>query len=85
MPTQNQKQGGYRGRAGPLLSLMMLFADIDAVAELFRKIRWTEGLACPHCKGDAIIGHGKYKEVFQRYKCKGCGKTFNDKTGTIVH
>lgn len=29
------------------------------------------------CKGTHIIGHGKYRSR-QRYKCKECGKTFND-------
>ena len=30
-------------------------------------------------------GHGNYGQGLKRYRCKACGKTFNDKTGTILH
>ena len=29
-----------------------------------------------------MIKHGSYRE-YQRYLCKDCDRTFNDKTGTI--
>jgi transposase-like protein len=29
-----------------------------------------------------VIKYGSYQE-FQRYRCKDCDRTFNDKTGTI--
>jgi len=29
-----------------------------------------------------VINYGSYG-AFQRYRCKNCGRTFNDKTGTI--
>ena len=29
-----------------------------------------------------MINYGSYR-LFQRYRCKDCGRTFNDKTGTI--
>lgn len=47
--------------------------------DIQEKIRF----ACPHCGGDDIVGHGKFKGL-KRYKCKGCKKTFNDLTGTSI-
>ena len=48
----------------------------DYLTEI-REARFAKGTYCPHCKGTQIIGHGKYRSR-QRYKCKDCGKTFND-------
>lgn len=42
-----------------------------------RETRFAKGTHCPFCKNNKIIGHGKYRGR-QRYKCKICGKTFND-------
>jgi len=51
------------------------------------------GSCCPNesCeqygKVDAgnIIRYGKSGEGRQRFQCKTCGKTFNDRTGTLFH
>lgn len=51
------------------------------------------GSFCPnelckdHGKGDAgnIIRYGKSSEGRQRFQCKTCGKTFNDRAGTLFH
>ena len=40
--------------------------------------------ACPHCAYKEFIKVGKTRNV-QRYKCKGCGKTFGLNTNTFVH
>jgi len=37
---------------------------------------------CPRCRSDSVIKYGSYRE-YQRYLCKDCDRTFNDKTGTI--
>ena len=39
---------------------------------------------CPHCQHSKFIRVGKTRNV-QRYKCKGCGKTFGLNTNTFVH
>jgi len=36
---------------------------------------------CPHCSGVHYYRYGKFKET-QRFKCKICGKTFCEYTGT---
>lgn len=43
-----------------------------------KKNKNTRILFCPKCmKETTVIKHGKRNGI-QRYKCKGCGKTFND-------
>ncbi|MXX20262.1 MAG: IS1 family transposase [Cenarchaeum sp. SB0665_bin_23] len=77
--TQKQKE------SGPLLLLLALFADMVATAELFRTVRWANGLFCPRCGGVDIVRYCRYQGHIRRYTCKGCRQTFNDKTGTILH
>ena len=36
---------------------------------------------CPHCSGAHIVRHGTAHGL-QRYRCRGCGKTFNALTRT---
>ena len=36
---------------------------------------------CPHCAGERIVRNGS-ADVLQRYKCRGCGKTFKALTGS---
>lgn len=42
---------------------------------------------CPACGSSNIIGHGRQhnSDHPRRMKCKECGKTFNDKRGTIFY
>ena len=37
--------------------------------------------ACPHCKGARVVRNGR-ADGLQRFKCRGCGRTFNALTGT---
>jgi len=39
---------------------------------------------CPHCEGIHYYRYGKFKDS-QRFKCKECGKTFCEYTGTWLH
>ena len=38
---------------------------------------------CPYCTNNCIVKNGHTKTGIQTYKCKNCGKRFNDLTGTI--
>jgi transposase-like protein len=38
---------------------------------------------CPYCQHDSINRFGQTGNGIQRYRCKGCGKTFTPITGTI--
>lgn len=42
-----------------------------------RESRFTSGSVCPYCKAERIVKHGKINGR-QRFRCKSCGKTFND-------
>jgi transposase-like protein len=37
---------------------------------------------CPHCQGSHSVLHGKDQNGRQRFKCRGCRKTYNIMTGT---
>jgi transposase-like protein len=37
---------------------------------------------CPHCRGGNVVLHGKDHNARQRFKCRGCGRTYNILTGT---
>jgi HEAT repeat protein/transposase-like protein len=51
--------------------------------ELFRTVRWRDGIRCPRCGSKDVGERGSYLEVFRRYYCEACNRIFNDKTGTI--
>jgi transposase-like protein len=58
--------------------------DLEALcAQRLRRARWTEQVSCPHCRSEEVTDIRQYMGVFQRYLCLACGRTFNDKTGTI--
>jgi transposase-like protein len=64
----------------------MLPSDQNGEATLIevkKDIQQHFPINCPHCESEAIIGNGNYRDR-KRYKCKACGKTFNDLTGTSV-
>ncbi|WP_435363833.1 IS1595 family transposase [Haloarchaeobius sp. DYHT-AS-18] len=53
-----------------------------SAASLLQQVRWRDGLYCPRCRSESVIKHSSYR-AYQRYLCKDCDRTFNDKTGTI--
>jgi transposase-like protein len=63
---------------------MASFEDLEALcAQRLRGARWPEQVKCPHCHSEKVTDIRLYMDVFQRYLCLACGRTFNDKTGTI--
>lgn len=48
-----------------------------------RESRFYKGEVCPHCSSESIVKNGKLHDR-QRYKCKSCGKTFNDFTKSSI-
>ncbi len=62
----------------------MASKDLEALcAQHLRRARWPEQVRCPHCHSGDVTDIRPYMGVFQRYLCLACGRTFNDKTGTI--
>lgn len=60
--------------------------DDDKCYETVRKLRWPEGVRCPHCDAQEVIRRGRdeHEKARQRYECKGCGKRFDDLSGTVL-
>jgi len=58
------------------------FVSERRAANLLAQIRWRDGVYCPRCRAESVIRYGSYR-LYQRYLCKDCGRTFNDKTGTV--
>ena len=67
-----------------LVKIQDLINDAECL-EVVQKLRWPEGVRCPHCGGDHVIkfGRDETQEHRQRYRCKSCGRCFDDLTGTI--
>lgn len=61
--------------------------DEQQCYETVRKLRWSNGVICPHCMAseDKVIKRGASSkaEFCQRYHCKQCDKDFDDLTNTI--
>ena len=53
--------------------------------ETIRTMRWPDGLKCPECASTGVIKDGRHdtQTQRQRYRCHGCGKRFDDLSGTI--
>jgi len=66
------------------LSIHGLIDDEKCYA-MVRDLRWPDGVDCPHCQSKQVAKNGHdTTEVFrQRYVCRGCGRWFDDLTGTI--
>lgn len=64
------------------------FFNIIQFIEDLREKRFNSGYFCPHCSSDQVTRNGTYEQAHgqrQRYKCKGCGRTFTDLTKTPFH
>ena len=40
-------------------------------------------LKCPHCNSTHVVGNGKNTNGVQRYRCRGCKKSFGSTTGKV--
>lgn len=51
-----------------------------------RELRWPEGVRCPHCGAGLVTkqGHDTTQPARQKYRCKTCGRSFDDLTGTAL-
>jgi transposase len=67
------------------MKILGLLSSEEACSRLFRMVRWRNGVRCPRCGSGRVKGHGNYGRGLKRYMCRACGRTFNDKTGTIFH
>ena len=62
----------------------LFIPDEKRALEVFRKIRWSNGVYCPKCGSSHVHKRGFVgKTEIRRYLCNECGKSFTDYTGTI--
>lgn len=66
-------------------SFRLLISEEECYEQL-RQLRWPDGVVrCPYCGQDDIAGPWAtpWEKACRRYRCRACGKAFNDRTGTI--
>jgi transposase-like protein len=69
---------------GRNLACDLCVPEDDRALEVFRCIRWSDGVYCPVCKSFEVYNRGYLnKTQIKRYSCKICGKNFTDFTGTV--
>jgi transposase-like protein len=71
----------------PIISYLHELFNEQKCNEYIHQIRWQDRqLQCPRCQSNNIKPWGNYIGFpgLKRYKCKGCNKTFNDKTNTVL-
>lgn len=56
--------------------------DEDRAMEIFRRIKWANGVHCPECNSFSIHKRG-FQGKSRRYSCNNCRLNFSDLTGTI--
>lgn len=67
-----------------MLNLQNLIDDAKCY-EAVRELRWSEGVRCAHCDSPQVTKQGRdtTQPHRQKYRCQGCGRYFDDLTGTV--
>ena len=73
----------------PVLSYIHQLFNVDQCQAYIHTLRWKDRpLQCPRCQSHHVGPWGAYhyQPGLQRYRCKekGCKRTFNDLTGTLL-
>jgi transposase-like protein len=65
-----------------LMQAVRYFSDLDVAHEFFAKVRWPDGVCCPHCGSVEV----KYLAKYRRFQCSHNHKSrqFTVKTGTVM-
>jgi transposase-like protein len=52
--------------------------------EMVRRLRWPDGVRCPHCDSDQVVKQGRDETQpdRQRYESRACRRRFDDLTDT---
>ncbi|HAZ09400.1 MAG TPA: hypothetical protein DCZ01_13000 [Elusimicrobia bacterium] len=61
--------------------MIMNSSEADLMAKL-QTYRWKKGLRCPRCGQARCSVHARGRDGRRKLRCGGCGRTFNDLTGT---
>jgi transposase-like protein len=60
--------------------LLSVLSETDEAARVVEVLE-SRPAQCPHCSSEQLVRHG-HASGLRRYRCRGCGKTFNALTGT---
>lgn len=66
-----------------LLCMTDFLPSEERCAEVLRAARWSDGVYCLYCSSQNVVKNGLRPDHVQQYRCKSCGKAFNDRTQTI--
>ena len=67
------------------LSEESFLPDAEDCAETWRALRWPEGPECVECgSSDVAVQDWDYLSRLRRYKCRECGRWFNDRSETFL-
>lgn len=66
-----------------MLSIDDFLPSEERCAKVLKELRWGDGVECVYCGSRNVVKNGSYMQSYQKYMCRGCGRSFNDKTGTI--
>ena len=64
-------------------SLLITPTYSSAFCEEIKEMKFFKGEICPRCNKSHIIKYGKRYDR-QRYKCKNCGKVFDERTSSVI-
>ena len=72
------------GDSGAMIHIQSLIDDAKCF-ETVRRLRWPDGVPCPHCESPEITKQGcdDTQPERQRYLCKSCGRRFDELTHTL--
>ncbi len=62
-----------------LRDAILYFADKDVSLDFLAKLRWPDGVTCPHCAAADPL----FLKTRRIWKCRACRKQFSVKVGTI--
>lgn len=73
-------------KSDTIRELPIACSDETAAVEFMERKRWGDCPCCPHC-GDVNVYQMKARdggrEAHYRWRCRGCGKQFSVRTGTV--
>lgn len=77
------KAPGKYFRAGiSLVDLFKRFPDDKRAEEWFVRVRWPDGIACPHCGSVRVNEKAAHKTM--PFRCRDCFKRFSVRMGTVM-
>lgn len=64
-----------------IMKLVEQYNNDDACREVLAKLRWPDGVTCPHCQSKSI----RNSYTRDQFDCASCGYQFSVTSGTIFH